>query len=60
MKAVVLALTGEREAAAKALQDALSHGASASVAREDDDLWFSLNAQNALFSGYQVRNRNTR
>jgi eukaryotic-like serine/threonine-protein kinase len=38
IKAVVLALAGEKEAAAKALQDALSHGASASVAREDDDL----------------------
>src|SRR5262245_43763246 len=37
-QAAVYALAGKREAALKALKDALAHGASQSVAREDDDL----------------------
>jgi serine/threonine protein kinase/tetratricopeptide (TPR) repeat protein len=37
-QAGVYALAGKREAALKALKDALAHGASESVAREDDDL----------------------
>jgi Flp pilus assembly protein TadD len=37
-QAAVYALAGKREAALKALKDALAHGASESVAREDDDL----------------------
>jgi Flp pilus assembly protein TadD len=37
-KAVVLALTGQSEAASKTLKDAFAHGASVSVAKEDDDL----------------------
>jgi serine/threonine protein kinase/tetratricopeptide (TPR) repeat protein len=37
-KAVVFALAGKRDAALKTLEDAVTHGASASVARDDDDL----------------------
>jgi serine/threonine-protein kinase len=37
-KAVVLALAGKRDAALKTLEDAVVHGASATVARDDDDL----------------------
>lgn len=37
-KAVVQALAGHKEAALSALDQALAHGASASVARDDDDL----------------------